>query len=84
LRPGAANALLVITESMGAFANPAHRALLLRPFDDPRIRRAYDVSSGTVPFYGSTTSAENKLLMCPQRFPNFGKTPTTPTQSLYH
>lgn len=62
LRPGAANALLVITESMGAFANPAHRALLLRPFDDPRIRRAYDVSSGTVPFYGSTTSAEMREL----------------------
>lgn len=55
------NLLLVIVEGMGAFANPAERAMLsdrLRSAADGRFRLA----SGTSSYFGSTTGAESREL----------------------
>lgn len=62
LAPGPRNALLVVVEGLGAFADPQHQKLLLATFGSRRLRAAYDVTSGTVPHYGSTTAAELREL----------------------
>lgn len=76
LRPGGANGLLVMVESMGAFASPEHQALLMQAFDDPSIRKAYAVTTGTVPFFGSTTAGEMREL-CQTSRPYTDMTPDT-------
>ncbi|MBR0672058.1 alkaline phosphatase family protein [Neoroseomonas soli] len=62
LAPGQRNALLVVVESLGAFADPAHRELVLSAFGSRRLRAAYEVTSGTVPYFGATTSGELREL----------------------
>ena len=62
------HALLVLVEALGHFADPAHQALLLKPFDAPALRDRFDVSFGETTYYGSTTAAEMREL-CGTRAP---------------
>lgn len=48
----------VMVESMGLPTDPELRERLLRRWQQPDIRRLYDVQIGTTPFYGSTTHGE--------------------------
>jgi hypothetical protein len=54
--------VLVVVEALGHFADPAHQAILLKPFLNADLRRQYDVSFGSTTYYGSTTAAEMREL----------------------
>jgi hypothetical protein len=54
--------LLVMVEALGQFENPATRSLLLQPFRDEKLRKRYELTSGTTTYYGSTTAAEMREL----------------------
>jgi len=54
--------LLVVVEGLGHFADPRHQAVLTKAFDDPELRKRYNVSSGTTTYYGSTTAGELREL----------------------
>jgi hypothetical protein len=56
------NALMVMVEAMGHFADPAKQAILLQPFRDANLLKRYDVKIGTTTYYGSTTHAEMREL----------------------
>lgn len=56
------NIIIVMVEGMGAFINPDHQKLLLAPFNDPATRKRYQLSTGTVYYFGSTTAAEMREL----------------------
>ena len=60
--------LLVMIEALGHFADPAHQALLLRPFQERSLLERYSVTSGSTTYYGSTTAAEMREL-CNTREP---------------
>jgi hypothetical protein len=60
--PEGHNIIIVMVEGMGAFANPEHQKLLQEPFDDPALRKRYDLSMGKVHYFGSTTAAEMREL----------------------
>ena len=62
------NVLVVVVEALGHFADPQQEAFLRQPFEDPELRRRYDVSFGTTTYYGSTTAAELREL-CDTREP---------------
>ncbi|WP_298817326.1 sulfatase-like hydrolase/transferase [uncultured Roseibium sp.] len=56
------NVLVVMIEGMGAFKEPAHQNLLWEIFDSPEIKSRFEVTTGTGPYKGSTTSAETREL----------------------
>ena len=56
------NALMVMVEAMGHFADPAKQAILLQSFRDANLLKRYDVKIGTTTYYGSTTHAEMREL----------------------
>lgn len=62
------NAVLVVVESLGLFDDPNARARIVTPFSDPRLEQKYKVTSGSIVYYGSTTSAEMREL-CNTRAP---------------
>lgn len=56
------NALLVMVEALGEFADPWRQAILLQPFQNSDLAKRYDVTTGTSTYYGSTTAAEMREL----------------------
>lgn len=54
--------LLVMVESMGQPTDAALRERLVSIWARPELRARYDVTSGSTPFYGSTTSGEMREL----------------------
>ena len=54
--------LLVVVEALGVLRDPAARAALLSPFDDPALRARYDVALGTSSFFGATSYGEMREL----------------------
>ncbi|WP_167858543.1 sulfatase-like hydrolase/transferase [Methylobacterium nonmethylotrophicum] len=54
--------LLVMVESLGVLRDPAQRAVLTAPFEDPALRQLYAVATGTSPFFGATASGEMREL----------------------
>ena len=60
--------LLIVVEALGHFADPARQAVLLKPFDNPELRKRYSVTAGSNTYYGSTTAAEMREL-CNTRKP---------------
>ncbi|MFC5864251.1 sulfatase-like hydrolase/transferase [Acidicapsa dinghuensis] len=56
------NIVLILVESWGKANDPAIRAALTRPFEQPAIRTGYTIFQGTVPFQGSTVTAEAREL----------------------
>ncbi len=54
--------MIVVVEALGQPTDPAAAALLMKPWLDPRIRGRYEVSHGTTPYFGSTTTAEIREL----------------------
>ncbi len=61
-RPDGRNILVVMVEGLGRYARPEHQELLLRPFRRATVTSRYEVTTGDVPFYGSTTSGEVREL----------------------
>ncbi len=57
-----ANVVLVVVESWGLFSDAGMANKLAAPYDDPQLRSAYDVSSGTAPFDGLTVPGEGREL----------------------
>ncbi len=56
------NMLLVVVEGMGAFADPAHRALLTDTLKTAGLDDRYTLSTGMSRYVGSTTGAESREL----------------------
>jgi len=56
------NALLIVVEALGQFADPWRQSILLQPFQSSELARRYDVSVGSSTYYGSTTAAEMREL----------------------
>jgi Sulfatase len=56
------NTLIVMVEGMGAFADPAHTALLSDTLGTAALESRYTVTSGTSPYVGSTTGAAAREL----------------------
>jgi len=56
------NLVLVIVESWGASDNARLRRALVQPYLEPNLLAKYDVSQGTVPFYGGTVAGEAREL----------------------
>ena len=56
------NLLIVTVGGLGAYASPEHRKLLSSLIDTKDVRARYNVSSGTSPYLGSTTSAAAREL----------------------
>lgn len=54
--------LLIMSEAMGAPADPVLRRKLIDIWARPEVRRLYDVTSGDTLYYGSTTSGEMREL----------------------
>lgn len=54
--------LIVMVEGMGAMSNPLHQDLLWDVFETAQIRSSFDVTTGTSPYYSSTTAAEAREL----------------------
>lgn len=54
--------LIVMVEALGVPRDSRLRAQSMRHWRSPAIARAFDVTSGTTPFYGSTTSGEVREL----------------------
>ena len=62
------NVVLVIVESLGNLLDADARARIVAPIYKPSITEKYNVSYGTIVYYGSTTSAEMREL-CETRAP---------------
>lgn len=62
------NAMLVIVEALGQFADPQQQAELLAPLRSPELLKRYDVKIGSSTYYGSTTAGEMREL-CQSREP---------------
>jgi hypothetical protein len=63
VEPGTApNVVLVLTESWGLALDQRLNAAEVAPYMSPQIKQAYRVETGTVKFYGSTTSGETREL----------------------
>src|SRR6185295_86772 len=62
------NAILVMVEGLGYLNDPAARHQIDAPLFDPRIAGKYQVSTGSIVYYGSTTSGEMREL-CDTREP---------------
>ena len=60
--------LLVLVEALGRFVDPAHQRLLEMPFQAASLRKHYQVTTGTVPYFGATTAGEMREL-CHSREP---------------
>lgn len=60
--PDRRHLVLVVVEAMGRPLDPAARAYQLARLRQPDITARYTVSSGTTPYYGSTTNAEIRVL----------------------
>jgi hypothetical protein len=56
------NLVIVLTESWGFDEDPAVRNSLVRPYFQPDLLARYQVSQGTVPFFGATIGAEAREL----------------------
>lgn len=56
------NVVLVLTESWGLAVDKPINAAEVAPYMTPQIEQAYRVETGTVKFYGSTTSGETREL----------------------
>jgi hypothetical protein len=56
------NALMVMVEALGEFADPWRQSILLQPFQNSDLAKRYDVTTGTSTYYGSTTAAEMREL----------------------
>ena len=56
------NIYLIIIESWGLMKNPALNEIATQPLLDKKLYERYDIETGEVPFYGSTTSAEIREL----------------------
>ncbi|HVJ02571.1 MAG TPA: sulfatase-like hydrolase/transferase [Sphingomonas sp.] len=54
--------LVVMSEAMGAPADPALRRKLIDIWARPEVRRLYEVTSGDTLYYGSTTNGEMREL----------------------
>jgi phosphoglycerol transferase MdoB-like AlkP superfamily enzyme len=59
---GTSNVLLVVVESMGALTDSAGHHYVFEPITTDSVKAVYDVSTGTVPFRGGTTSGELREL----------------------
>lgn len=62
------NVVLVMVEGLGYFGNLAARRKVDSPLFDPRITDKYRISTGSVVYFGSTTSGEMREL-CDTREP---------------
>lgn len=56
------NVLFVMVEGMGAFENPEHQNYLASRLEDKGLESRYEISAGTAPYTGSTTSGEMREL----------------------
>lgn len=56
------NVLVVMVESMGAYADPAHQRILWEIMQVPEIEAAFEITTGKGPYDGSTTAAESREL----------------------
>ena len=56
------NAVLIVVEALGQFADPWRQSILLQPFQNSELAKRYDVSFGSSTYYGSTTAAEMREL----------------------
>jgi sulfatase-like protein len=56
------NVLVVMVESMGAYADPAHQRILWEILQVPEIEAAFEITTGQGPYDGSTTAAESREL----------------------
>ena len=56
------NLVIVLVEALGRPVSPAASALFEADWDRPEWRSRYDVRTGTVPYFGSTTSGEMREL----------------------
>lgn len=54
--------VLMLVESWGLFQDGRLRDALIDPYQDPRLRAAYDVEEGTAPFDGGTVPGEVREL----------------------
>lgn len=54
--------LIVMVEGLGAISNPLHQNLLWEIFETEKVRSSFKVTSGTSPYYSSTTAAEAREL----------------------
>jgi phosphoglycerol transferase MdoB-like AlkP superfamily enzyme len=61
-RPDGRNILVVMVEGLGRYARREDQELILRPFRRADVASRYEVTSGEVPFYGSTASGEVREL----------------------
>ena len=62
------NVIMVMVEGLGYLGDPAARRQMDSPLFDPRVTDKYRTSSGSVVYYGSTTSGEMREL-CDTREP---------------
>ena len=62
------NVVFVVVESLGDLVDDEQQKRIAAPIYDPRVTAKYDISSGSVVYYGSTTSAEMREL-CNTREP---------------
>ncbi|MDT9599456.1 sulfatase-like hydrolase/transferase [Sphingosinicella rhizophila] len=62
LATGERHVLFVMVEAMGAPTDPAIATKLVDIWAPPEVRARYEVTTGTTPFYGSTTSGEMREL----------------------
>ena len=69
------NVILVLVESLGYLADPTARRQVDSPLFKPQVTDKYSISTGSVVYYGSTTSGEMREL-CDTREPydDFTKT----------
>jgi sulfatase-like protein len=56
------NVVLVLVESWGLDSDSAVRDALVQPYARPELVAQYEVSQGTVPFFGSTVGGESREL----------------------
>ncbi len=60
--PDGRNILVVMVEGLGRYASQEEQNVILQPFRRPEVTSRYEVATGAVPFYGSTTSGEVREL----------------------
>jgi hypothetical protein len=60
--PGRRNLVIVLVEALGVPTSPAASRLFRADWNRPEWRNRYAVSTGTVPYFGSTTNAEMREL----------------------
>lgn len=58
----APNVVLVLLESWGLGTDPSMRDSLAAPYAQPELLARYQVTQGTVPFYGTTVGGESREL----------------------